>query len=569
MDARQELAELRRLEELEAKLASQDLGEVRKQKQVAQANAYAGEDVGQMGTFMRGLGGAKVALDKAAMGLKGIFTDLTDEDKALLEGGKAFVDQGGAAATVGNIGGEIAMTAAPALRLQRAVQGARMLPQALRGAIPSAAVSGGVTSAAMTPEDRGSAAVGGALGAAGGEAAGRVLTRTLGGLVRPNVSADARVLMDQGVPVPMWRAMDDTSRSGRVLRDLSERGRVLPVAGDIIRGQERRAFEGFNRTMAARATPPAPVLDDAGRVLRWENRPVQDFGPDAMQTLRGRFDQAYDALYAGRGIPVDQAYGQEMNQILQQTRAYFPRVADEVAAAARQADDILRAGTETTRRTSPLLNEAGRNFQIDELGHAATRPESLKQAIDSLETRITSAWRRGDGEAAEALQALKGSIEDLRTRGLPPEVADQAAAINRAYASFKQLERATGSLGAQTQGVTTPRQMLGAIKANDRSPGKSRFARGQAMNQEDVLRAERVLGSRLPETGPGTAEKLLPAVGFGLPMMGLDAGASLLLGTQTGQRALMGGYPIQAAVRRYGNQYLVPALRQGGMMLGN
>jgi len=228
----------------------------------------------------------------------------------------------------------------------------------------------------------------------------------------------------------------------------------------------------------------------------------------------------------------------------------------------RSGGQTVGSGPISSRIKTPVT-------ETTELGHAATRPESVKQAIDSLETRITSAYRRGDAEAAEAFKELKGAIEGLRTRGLPPEVASEAAAINKAYATFMQLQRATGSLGAQTQGVTTPRQMLSAVKANDRSPGKSAFARGNALNQADVLRAEQVLGSRLPETGPGTAEKLLPVLGFGLPMVGMDMGATALLGTQTGQRFLQGALPGQAAVRRYGNEYLVPALRAYGMTQGN
>ena len=131
MDPRQELEELRRLEDLERRLGSQDLGEVRKQKEATQANLYAGQDVSQMGSVMRGLGGAKAAWDRAALGLKGMFTDLTPEDKALLEQGKAFTKQGGTAATVGDIGADALMMAAPALRGQQAIMaGAKMLARA-------------------------------------------------------------------------------------------------------------------------------------------------------------------------------------------------------------------------------------------------------------------------------------------------------------------------------------------------------------------------------------------------------------------------------------------------------
>lgn len=547
-DPRQELEELRRLDELESKAASQDLGEIRKAKERVNANLYAGQDVGQMGTFMRGLGGAKHALDQAAYGLKGIFTDLTPEDKTQLEQGKAFVNQAGTAGKVGEVGGDIALTAAPAMRGAQALQaGARMLPQALRflgGSLPTNMVASGATSAALTPEDRGSAAMGGALGAGAGEVAGRVLTKTLGGLASGAVTPEAKALMDQGINVPMWKATDN-----KIVRDLAERAKVLPVAGNVMRGQERSAFEGFNKSVAAKATPPMPILDDAGNVLRWETKPVKEFGSDALNTLRSRFDDAYGALYNGRGIPLDRQYGTAVTDIVESTQAYFPRLGRDIEAAARQAHDILAKASHE--------------------GHATSSPEAVKQAIDALETRISTAYRMGDGEAADALKALKGAVEDLRIRGLPPEVASQAQEINKAYATFKQLERATGSLGAQKAGLTSPAQLLNAIKANDRSPGKSRFARGNALNQEDTLLAEQVLGSRLPETGPGTAEKLAPLMMFGAPMLAGDMGATALLGTQAGQRFLMGQLPGQAGVRKYGNEYLIPALRGLGLGIGN
>jgi hypothetical protein len=558
------------LKAMQGMAAARDPMAIKAAQQKQNANTYAGEDVGTMGTIMRGLGGAKHAWDKAAMGLKGLVTDLTPEDQALLQQGEAFLNEGGTAAKVGQIGADVAMTAAPVARgMQVANAGIRMLPKAAqfigKGGIAPAAVAGGAVSAALDPNDRAGAAMGGAAGGAIGQGVGNVLTKALGGVVSNRVTPEARQLMNQGVNVPLWKGTES-----KILRDVGERAKVLPVVGNIIRGQERSAFDDFNRVMAGRATPPTPVLDDAGNVLRWETgSKVSGTGSEAIDELGKRFNQSYDALYKGRGIPVDDAYGRETASILESTRNYFPRIADDVESASRQADDILRRGTESKFTQSPIVDDAGKPFVNEQMGHATTRPESVKQAIDALETRITSAYQRGDAEAAEQLKALRASIEDLRGRGLPPEVASQAGEINKAYATFKQLQRANSQLGAQTSGVTTPRQMLSAIKANDRTPGKSAFSRGSALNQADVLNAEQVLGSRLPDVGPGTAEKLLPAIGLGLPMMGYDAGLTALLGTKTGQKFLMGGLPGQAGIRQYGNQYLVPALRSFGVAEGN
>lgn len=578
MDARAELEELRRLEELENRLASQDIGEVKKQRERAQANVYAGQDVGQMSSPMRFLGGAKAAWDRAAMGLKGLVTDLTPEDRALLEQGRAFTQQAGTAGTIGNVAGDVAMTAAPALRAQQAVSaGARFLPQAMqfvgRG-IPSAAVAGGVTSAVLAPEDRGSAAVGGAAGGAIGQAAGQALTKTFGGLVSGQVTPAARELMDQGAFVPMWKATEN-----KRLRTIAERARALPGAGEIIKGQERAGVESWNRILTREATPPTPVLDDAGNVLRWEKKPVTDVGTEGLNKLAGKFDEAYGSLYGNQGVPVDDVFKSEIGQLAQSTRRYIPSVADDVDGMISKVTDIL-AGPTAARTTRTGGQPVGRGLVSKNLrtpvvssvepGREVISYNALKEAIDTVDKGVTSAWKAGNADKAEALMALRDSLHQMRARGLPPEVQSMADEINQAYAKFKTIERAASTLGAQRAGgVVTPAQQLSSIRARDKTPQKSAFARGNAPGQRQALTAQEVYGSTLPEVGPGTAEKLLPIVGFGLPMMGMDLGASALLGTQTGQRFLTGGLPGQRAIRQYGNEFLVPALRAYGTSMGD
>lgn len=583
MDPRQELQELRRLEDLERRLASQDLGEVRKQKEATQANLYAGQDVSQMGALARGLGGAKASWDRAALGLKGMFTDLTPEDKALLEQGKAFTKQGGTAATVGDIGADALMMAAPALRGQQAIMaGAKMLPRAAQfigGRLPSAALASGTTSAAFAPEDRTGAFYGGAAGGALGETAGRLLTKTLGGVVSDRVTPAARELMDQGANVPMWKAVDDTTRPGRVLRNAAERAKVLPVAGDMIRGQERSAIESWNRVLVREATPPMPVLDDAGRVLRFEyDKPVTAVGSEGLQELSKRFNDAYGALYGSRGVPVDDAFVSQLRGIVRDAKAYLPGVADDVAGAVRKAEDTLMGLTSPTvqRQGGQTVGKGIVSSRIKapvtetvQLGREVVPHSNVKTALDDINNAITAAYKSGNGEKAEALQAVRSSIEALRSRGLPPEVAAQADEINKAYAKFKTLSRASSMLGAQKQGgVVTPGQQLNSIRARDRSPDKSAFARGTAPGQQQALTAQQVYGNQLPDIGPGTAEKMLPFVGMGLPMLGMDAGATALLGTQTGQNLLMGKYGWQGGLRN-ASPYVIQALRNYGAAVGN
>lgn len=380
--------------------------------------------------------------------------------------------------------------------------------------------------------------------------------------------------MDMGVDVPAWKAVQN-----KLLRGGFESSKALPVLGNAIRKSEREGIESFNRVMANNATPPTPVLDDAGRVIRWETNPVNATGTDAINALSDRFDQSYKALYDGRGIPMDDTFTQETADILANTQNYFPRITDEVSGAFRQVDDVLRRGTESTTTTSPILNQSGSPFTNTTLGRQTTSPSAVKQAMDALDARIKSAYLRGDGDTGQTLSALRDQVSDLRTRGLPPEVAGELGSVNKAYASFKQLQKANSSLGAQSADVLTPRQVLGAVKANDRSPNRSAFTKGKALNQQTVLDADRVLGSRLPEVGPGTAEKLIPlmmlssgglgGLATGAPIHGLALGA-LAMGatTKAGQKYLLGQQPGQATARAVGNRFLSPALRQFGAVEG-
>ena len=603
MDQRAELEELRRLDELERKAASQDLGEIRKQKRAALANQYTGQDVSSMNPIMCGLGGVKAAFDQAAYGIGQMFPDLpisqetrdsfnrnpvvralgiqapsSQDMSRQYAQSQAFVDQGGAPATIGNVVGDVAMTAVPAVRTQQGIMaGARALPQAMQfvgKSLPSAMIAGGATSAALTPENRGTAALGGAAGAGAGEAAGRLLTKTLGGAVSNTVTPEAQALMNQGAYVPMWKATDS-----KVTRNVAERLRALPVTGSIIKGQERAGIESWNKLLVKEATPPTPVLDEAGNVLRWSVEPVTETGHAGLNALAQKFDSAYGALYGNRGIPVDDVFGQEIGGIVEGVKRYYPSQAGDVEGLVRKVVDTLTApvqetvtksgggkvgsGLVTGNMTTPITTTSVP-------GREVVSYQAVKSALDDVDKSISSAWRAGNADKAEALMALRDSIDALRQRGLPPEVAAEAAAINQAYARFKTLERAAGTLGAQKAGaVVTPAQQLNSIKARDRTPGKSAFARGNAPGQQQTLTAQQVYGNELPDVGPGTAEKMLPFLGFGLPMLGADLGGSLLLGTQGGQRFLMGQLPGQAGIRQYGNEYLVPALRQLGMQAGN
>lgn len=524
------------------------------------------EGMSALDKFVVGYG---AAADRAWEGIKGLIpgvapeSDRSKDDRAAYERNK---EQLGGWGTAGELASDIAMTAAPVAKgtaiagnvmskapgvLGRALTKYNLLPTAL---------AGGATSAVLDPTDRTGAAIGGALGGALGEAGGRALTKVGGGLFRgQNISDDAKALLDAGIDVPLWKTTD----SG-LLRGAAERMKVFPRAGSIIRDAEGRAMADVERKLMNEAMP----MQYSGSA--WlPGAPVKEGGEAGMQQLHKAFNDAYDALYKGRSVPVDDQYSRAMADILRQTEGYHPGMFGDIQGASRQIDDLLRAGTEPRVSQSPILNDAGKPFINVEQGHAAVSTNNVKSALDSVRTRIESAVRQGEMDKVGVLKQMESELLELRNRGLPQEMADIGDTLGKKYATYKQLQRANASIGAKTQGFSTPSHMLNAIKATDRTPGKSAFAEGKALNQEFVQRAKNVLGDRLPNVGPGTAEKLLMGAGFGIPYYLEDyyaaAPVATMLATRQGRRILTGSAKGQEAIRNVGSKYLTPALRSYGV----
>jgi hypothetical protein len=522
------------------------------------ATAYAGgRNPAEMGTGMRFLGGAKHAWDKAALGLKGLVpgVDLSQEDKDLLRQGRAFVEKGDTAASVGQFTGDVATTAAPSTRAYQAVKAVTALPKALNAfksyralaAGGAVAGSGAAVGAAVAPEDRAEGAKEGAIGGLIGEGAGRLLTKALSGPLRGAVTKDAAELLDQGVPVPLWKATDN-----QWVRTVGERAKVFPLVGNMMRSQERNAIQKWNKLLAERSSPPKAIRDDAGAVLRWEKDKVSEIGNEGIEKLRNNFNTAYDTLFDGRVLPLDETFEAAIRKRADDTKAYYPGVADRFEGALAQVNDIIRPGTEKVGRQTSILGPDGKPLRGPASAHQGVTYETFKRARAAVDKRIDAAWQSGDSEMAERLMELRDDLDELRTRGTPPEVAGVKADIDSAYTNFKRLQRAAGSAPAMKEkGIVTPAQVVQATRALDKTPNKSMSAEGKAPLQREAVQANDVLGSTLPEIGPGTAEKMLVAGGVtaaGLFNPYLLTGAALA--TPSGQRLLQGGFKFQGALRR-------------------
>ena len=521
------------------------------------ANQYANEDVGQMGSIMRGLGGAKASFDRAAMGLKGVFTDLTPEDKALLAQGRAFTEEGGPAATVGSIGADVAMSAAPGGMVTKAVKGAPLLARTL-AELGYGAGYGALTS----PEDRAGGAAGGAIGTG----VGMGVNRLVGGAIKPFVSKEAQALADQGIQATPGQAI------GGWANQAEQKLKSLPLVGDVIRNARGRAVNEFNEKAIQTAVPTSKGMGD-----------------EALLAARETLSNNYKTL-----IPKGVNVSLDRNALLTtaQQAADDPALGLTDAAKKRVMDyvekNIVGRSQNITGDTAKQIESDFGKF-VNNLKSSSTQEE---RAIGDALSKVNSEWRSLLPDALD--QVRPGSGTALREN-------------DAAWRSLVALDRAGAYRGNQNvaanevAGRFTPNSLRRSIEASDTSQFNNitRALRGGSKPFEKLntltRQAEKVLGDNVPDSG--TATRLMMGAGAlgagsaaGVDMGDTAMGAALTLPfyTRTGSKFLMQGVtpayeaavkaltlrgvPMQAiddALRKYGAEGVIGLARGYGVNQAN
>lgn len=518
----------------------------------AKADQYAGQDVSEMGSVMRGLGGAKTAWDRAALGLKGVFTDLTPEDKALLQQGRAFEKEGGTAATVGSIGADVGMSLAPAARVTQAVSKAPLLARTLTE-LGFGAGYGALTS----PEDRAGGAVGGATGTALGMGANRLI----GGAIKPFVSQEAQELAKQGIQPTIGQSI------GGAVNTAEQKLKSLPLIGDVIRNARGRAVNEFNEKAIQTAVPSS-----------------KGFGDEALTTARETLGKQYDTvLNALPKIQVDKP------AIVQALRT----AVDDPALAL--SNDSKKFVTDYVKNN--LINRTG---QID--GQIAKKIESdMAKAVARKAT--------GDAEdraIADALRNVQQQWRQSLTQSAEAVNPGSGTALREADASWRAfipVDRAGAYRGNQNiasneiPGKFTPNSLRRSLEASDQSQfnnatramngGNTPFDKLNTLTRQ----GEKVLGDSVPDSGTaGRAMMGLTAIGAGSAAgidpatMGVGAALTLPMYSRAGSKFLtegieplyqaavkqltLRGVPTQAideALRKYGPQGVISLARSAGV----
>lgn len=516
------------------------------------ANKYAGEDVGQMGAVMRGLGGAKTSWDRAALGLKGLFTDLTPEDKALLEQGRGFQAEGGAPATMGAIGADVAMSLAPGGLVTKAASKAPLLARTL-AELGYGAGYGALTS----PEDR----TGGAVGGAAGTALGMGANRLIGGAIKPLVSQEAQELAKQGIQPTIGQSI------GGAVNTAEQKLKSLPLIGDVIRNARGRSVNEFNEKAIQTAVPGS-----------------KGFGDEALTSARETLGKQYDTVL--NGLPNIQVDKPAIVQALRNA------VDDPALALSNQSKKFVTDYVKNNliNRTGQIDGQIAKKIESDMAKAVARKAtgDAEDRAIADAMRNVQQQWRQSLTQAAET--ANPGAGTALRE-------------ADASWRAFIPVDRAGAYRGNQNiasneiPGKFTPNSLRRSLEASDQSQfnnatramsgGNTPFDKLNTLTRQ----GERVLGDSVPDSG--TATRLMwglgamgagSAAGMDPASMGMGAALALPMYSRSGSKFLtqgveplyqaavkqltLRGVPTQAideALRKYGPEGVISLARSAGV----
>jgi hypothetical protein len=468
--------------------------------------APAANQPGGAMSFLAGLGhgvqetvlGAQQLLGHGAqaVGLNNIGNWLVnDANQGLARGNAEYAPYQAAhpiAAGAGNIGGSIAATA-PLAAIGPAVGG--LGTAALRGGI-----SGGLTSLAA-PVDPNSqnywadkaaqTATGVATGGVLGPAAYGV-----GRLISPNVSQDVQTLMSKGVtPTPGQILGGGFARTEEKLTS-------VPVLGDMIKNAQQRAVQQFNTAAYNDALAPIGQRIPAGKV-----------GQEGVEAVRNAISDTYDRVLPQMQFRVDPQFQTDITNL--------GNLAQNLPDA--QANTFMKVlKTQIFGKMTPQGYMDGDTLK-------GVQSELARKANGYL-----SSSSFDDRELGAALSEIRSAVDDNLARVNAPNLAQDLANANAAWARFTRIRSAAASQGAaNNEGVFTAAMLSRAARSGDQSVGKGATATGSALMQDLAGAGQRVLGSKYPDSG---------TVGRGLLGLLAPGGIAAGLATQpTATLATLGG----------------------------
>jgi hypothetical protein len=381
-------------------------------------------------------------------------------------------------------------------------------------------------SAALAPEDRGTAAL---LGGAGG-VLGAGLQRAMGGLVKPVTTPGATEMMRRGIQVTPGQAM------GGAALDIEKKLTSVPLAGSLIRNAHERVGQDYFKNVAG------DLVSDLPQGVQTAVKGAKG-GTATMIAMRSAIGDQYDnALGSVAHVPID------ATDLLQKAVGAVNKTAMNEASKEQVLKYVSNNVLDRVPGASP---GAAQNLS----GEAAKAIESDLAAQAAKYRTSSTAEERNIGEALSAVHMAFRDALNTGVDAVNPGAAAVLRKADQAWRAFLPLDRASATMGALTAGGTPqPRALMNALKALDKSQNSNvglrrTLASGNARNpyerlvQNQQLGAD-VLGDAVPDSG--TTGRWLAGSGL----------AALAASTGTLAHAAAGLAGTAAAYSRLGSRLL-------------
>ncbi len=349
------------------------------------------------------------------------------------------------------------------------------------GPLMGGAAYGGLTT--DNPNNAGHVLADVLLGGVGGRIGDKV-TRVAADAVAPQVTSAARWLMDRGVKLTPGQAMGGTANS------LEQKATSLPIVGEMISQARGRAADSMRRGFAEDVLSP---LTDQG----WADHIPADV--DGVHGMVGHVQDATNAAYTrilpNASITLDPELAADLAKIKPDVDIMPTDIQEQLG---RIVQNRVAQRLTPGAATSPgAITVAGHSFGPIGSTLEGDALQAVHSDLGNLGTKYSASSDSGQRDMGEALLKLRDSVRDAVTRQ-NPDMGAQLTAANKAYAGQIRLQRAAAS---RPTGDFSTAQLAQAIRAGDRSKGKSAYAAGDAFLQDWAKNGVGVLGPTVADSG--------------------------------------------------------------------
>lgn len=306
-----------------------------------------------------------------------------------------------------------------------------------------------------------------------GFAKGKVKQIAEGGVAGVATNAAGRVLSDAIKPGDATKLAQAGIRltPGQTVGGLVRRGeealRSVPLLGAAIRHGEDITRGDFNIAVYNRALEPIG-----------EKYSGKAIGTEGVDKLRQQISAAYDRVLPNVKFQADQQLANDFNNLRQLAGEMPP---DQV----RQFTNIAMG--RVYKRLQPTGTMDGYTFK------------QVESELTYLASGMHSSGDAAQRQLGDAVDELNQMLRSNLARQNPGQRAELGA-NNKAWSMYARVRRAATNR-VTSNGEFTPTDLLAALRASDKSPGKGMFSTGKAPMQDLAAPASNVIRNKMADSG--------------------------------------------------------------------